>query len=397
VKSRGIGDNLSGLTGRHQREGLLEQLREIAERGLTHEALLDYPQVTMLPALAASVGAGGTEADRIRRFADVVRAGLDQLLLDEEDRLPEAVTKYFGLQAGWKGSSFARRRRGAATALNLSESAFRDKRRVGGSHENRVLETVLEILENEPVADDSRPSARVHPSQSALAPRWAERFEHYARISTRLRECAAYLEAYLNLRAEGADAPAFIGYVPVSLWAYAKFGRAYQRFIDEFGGGWAFSTSWVEVDAAEAVRACTLVSPHSWEDDSYLRVNLGRVENEELSPFVDWTRQDERAAELVERWGEWVDGCSCDPPHPRDACRTHTLIQNAEAFFVIVHTEWPRIADWYPDSAAKWRLDPAELSRRVRLPSVDRRPPWPSTIGDPRSAPARVDGQDRST
>lgn len=355
----------------HARRQLLEQLREIAERGLTHETLRDYPQITNLPALRATVGASGSEGDRIRRFADVLRGGLDRLALDEDDHRPDAIIKYFGLQAGMTRSGFARRRRSAANALHVSEPSFRDKRLKHGSHEQRLLDTVLDIFDAEPDTEtpETSPRARVHPSQSALELQWRYRFEHYSGISTRLRESAAYIEAYLNLRSEAAPPEDYDGYALASLWAYAKFGRTYQKFIDELGGGWAFSTSQVEVDAAEAIRICTLVSPHSWEDDSYVRVQLGRAEDEELAPFGDWIRSDDRGALLLDTWREWIESCVCSPPQPHDECRPHTLIQNAEAFLTIVHTEWPRIADWYTEPAANWRLDPAELAKRLRPPS----------------------------
>jgi hypothetical protein len=196
---------------------------------------------------------------------------------------------------------------------------------------------------------------------------WRYRFEHYARISTRLRESAANIEAFLNLRSEGRQDDGE-PYALLSLWAYTKFGRAHQKFIDELGGGWAFSTSQAEVDADEAIRVCTLVIPLTWEDDSYLRVALGRIQDEELSPFADWIRADTRGLPLTKKWQHWIATCPCPPGTPTPACRPHILIQNAEAFLTIVHTEWPRVADWYPDPAANWHLDPAELTHRVQKP-----------------------------
>jgi hypothetical protein len=363
------------------RDDLVAQLGELARRGVTPEALRSFPQLVNLAAVRDAVGPAGTEADRRRRFEDVLRARVAGMAAERDvdadvrshvERVQSALTKYFGLEVGLRRAAFARRRRAAAGALGLSSVAsFRDKRLVGGSHEQRLLETALEILDAAaPHPGDASKSRLAHPSRSALELQWRYRFEHYSRMSTRLRESAAYLEAFLQMRADGQPRARFDPYALYALWAYTKFGRAAQLFIDELGGGWAFSSAQAEVDADEAVRTCTLTTPLTWEDDSYLRVALGDAREEELSPFADWLRRAPRACSLLEEWRGWIERCACPTGNPTVACRPHTFIENAEAFLLIVHSEWPRIADWYADGAAQWRLDPAELARRFQPPDA---------------------------
>jgi hypothetical protein len=283
-----------------------------------------------------------------------------------------AVAALLGLTEGTANSPITDRETRAAQHLSITRDAF--KKRASG-HAQRLLARYAEALLEQEGQHRLRKIRRSQaqrrlPEHTRLGIRWVERFETYYRIwgpaTGILNEVnLALLHPAGQARHEEA--------VLNSFYFMGLYDHRLERFDREQGALWILPSAAADQAVADSAWQIGKSCPLPLVDRSYLR-GLFR-EYEELDPFHEQLKTDQRLKDLFKVWRNWLNQeCACDErvrqfnwahlgmyPNPdllATACEPHRMIAACHTIYVTLEIEWRRLSDFYIDDSPPSQVQP---------------------------------------
>jgi hypothetical protein len=362
---------------------LVDDLKNLRRRGITKLGQLQVPALRQ--AVRATDRVGADEAVGAYVMEAMLRDAVAQVGGDHG----EAAALLFGLAAGARSDRPSQLREQAAEIFGIGVEHFRHQQ------EPELVGQIVQVLLGEAHGHQlrlNRLSRDVRtPVGSRLAVEWLSRFEAMYRIWTPVHGLGADLTAFRSTMLDDdrpwdghldANHPderytqerQASGYVTSALFWHTTALTALRRFKVEFGGLWLLRDAQAETDLAAAVHRIVLASPNNERDDSYMRILLARVPDQELHPFLTRVAEDDIAMATHEEWLEWAFACGCRwergerrgrepfPTHRNHPgispnCDLHGLVDACSDFCMILDDAWDDIADWYRDVPRPPRRD----------------------------------------
>ncbi len=364
---------------------LVDDLKLVRRRGLLNLGDLDTP------ALDQAARTAGRLDDLT---VDVGPYVIEQLLREAVSTiggdLGDAAAILFGLDEGGRSAPPPDLRKAAAANLSVSADYLRK------TYEPRIFSATAQIIlglihRHRLHLGRLRQEVRT-PVGSRLAVEWLTRFEAmysmWTPVSgvgndlTAARSTLLDPERIWDREPDPSDPDdtgysqelQAAGYVTFAFVHFTRFLCELENFQVRFGGLWLLPDSQAETDLADAVFRIKLASPNNERDDSYLRRMMNRVDQLEMTGFLDLAKDDPIAMASHDEWQVYGASCQCEwdigarvgreafpihPNHPNidPRCDVHLLIAACNDYILILDDAWDQIADWYHDVPKPVRID----------------------------------------
>lgn len=314
-------------------------LRQVVRHGIG-----SLPDSALLPTLSSLLSVeqrqqGPNRLDTVMAIEGTLRQAIETL-----DGTPfyAVLELLFGLTPATTGTLAKQRRRAAAEAAGTDPGTFNrhDEQRL-----LRLLARRVYTLETE--AHLSQERMGQPPTAEELRASWWERFTHYHRLQGVLRHLRLDLIAALLTYTEQPDEVGREDYLDSSIWRYARFLVAHDRFVDELGGLWVLPDPAADAEAKAAAELVLWHGPFNERGRSWLRTAIAQALNGELEPLARRVHDHPDGAELVGLWERWLESCRCDSDRPEESCRPHRMIDQCERYDLLIEEQWPRVRERY--------------------------------------------------
>jgi hypothetical protein len=364
-------------------KNLIDALKTMRRRGITKLGELEVEALRQVVRAAGRVG----HADAVGSY--VMEAMLRDAVAQLGGDHAEAAALLFGLAPGARSDRPSKLREEAAAIFGVGGEHFRHQ------YEPELIGQIGQLL----LGEAHRYQLRLQrlrqdvrtPVGSRLAVEWLSRFEAMYRIWTPVHALGADLSAFRSTLLDedrpwdghlDADHPderytqerQAAGYVTTAFFWRTSALAALRRFEIGFGGLWVLPDAQAETDLADAMYRIALASPNGPRDDSYLRMLLSRVPDEELHAFLTRVAEDEIGMKTHEEWLEWAFTCDCRwvvgerrgrerfPTHRNHQgispqCDVHMVVDACNDFCLVLDDAWDNIADWYHEVPRPERRD----------------------------------------
>ena len=251
-----------------------------------------------------------------------------------------ALQLLFGLTPATTGALAKHRRRAAATAFGADVGTFNrhDEQRL-----IRLLARRIYALETDEQLTHDRLGPP--PNEDEVRASWSARFSHYHRMQSILRQLRFDLIAVLLTQTEHPDQRDREDYLDSSIWNFARFLLAHDRFVDELGGIWLMPHPAADAVARTSTELVLWQAPFNERGRSWLRTALVQVPGGELYPLAARLRDGPDGTEVLGVWEGWLSNCDCDPDRPMEHCRAHQVVENCDRYVGLVDEQWARVRE----------------------------------------------------
>jgi hypothetical protein len=195
------------------------------------------------------------------------------------------------------------------------------------------------------------------PYDEAIHDQTLRQYDFLSAIAFWLNGTALDIRAALDERRSGQH-EGFEEWAYSALWRWTRFLRVSSRFSVEFQGVWA-TLNLESEEQREAMRAehdAWAVPPLYPRERSWLQVELLSALQEELAPFVEIVKREAVGRQILRKWLDWLETCSCSEGRPRRECDVHRFLDEAGRVFDAVNKEVGE-AHWI-DRAARFQTLP---------------------------------------
>lgn len=323
--------------------GELAAVRDVGRSALgVEQRLEELSGLRTLPVVVQATREPKTPLAEAEAIVDVVWRAADRLNADVSE--PRLARMLLGLDPDTRHLAPPLARRRAQEASGVQMRQFRQRQERGLLR--LVAQQILELQQEEDRLAGARAMMVGADVPQSVALYWLTLFrDHYFRLETSAYALQFDVTTALQKRRDNmTDWPKFAA---TALYWNVEFSYLRDRFFRLHGPLWFTPTDEGGEALSDAAEAIEYHDAFPEEYVSVLRLLYGRLEQPEVSLFMQALDDSGQAEFAHQKFADWLALCDCDLAQPNERCEVHLLLTNCDRLGQTVEREFSLIQGWY--------------------------------------------------